>query len=84
MSTKTIHTDQGTFIVDESMEGDFDPSSMLPDEPSEEFYSSEQPTGPTPDVLIVNGEKISGRLKVYKTTRNGITGKTIVRVVLEV
>lgn len=83
MSTKTIHTDQGTFIVDESMEGDFDPSSMLPDEP-EEFYSSEQPTGPTPDVLIVNGEKISGRLKVYKTTINGITGKTIVRVVLEV
>lgn len=82
MTAKTIHTEQGTFIVDEELEQEFDPASMLPGDP-EEFYAAEEPLKPTPDIVIVNGQRFLGRLKTYKTTVDGITGKTIVRLVLE-
>lgn len=82
MNTKTIHTDQGTFIVDEELEQEFDPASMLPDD-SGQFYAAEEPQKPVLDVVVVNGQRFLGRLKTYKTTVDGITGKTIVRLVLE-
>lgn len=80
--TKTIHTDQGTFIIGDDMEADFDPASMLPEEP-ETFYKVEKPAEPTIDTVTINGKVFSGRLKVYRVTQDGIAGKTIVRVVLE-
>lgn len=71
---KTIYTDTGTFIVDEDMAGDFDPSSMLP----EESLSSL----PEEAILSVNGERFHGHLKTYTVIKNHVTGKTTVKVVL--
>lgn len=81
--SKTIHTPEGTFIVDEDADLEsFDLDSMLP----------EVPETPPPQlaevrdggVLVVNGEQYQGMLKHYTVVKNGITGKTIVKVVLVV
>ena len=76
MTSKTIYTDQGTFIVDEELEAEFDPASMLPETESAVTKST------ATDSVEINGETFLGHLKTYTVIKNNVTGKTVVKVVL--
>lgn len=75
--SKIIHTPDGTFIVDEDTDlEEVDLQSMV-SEP-ELLVIPEKETA----TLVVNGETFQGHLKTYSVTKNHVTGKTTVKVVL--
>jgi hypothetical protein len=84
MGSKIIQTPHGLIIVDENFdETSLDISSMLP--PKSEIYPSPDADAVSPpkkDVLSVNGEEYSGKIKIYSVQENKKTGQKTIKVIL--
>jgi CBS domain containing-hemolysin-like protein len=76
-NSKTIHTADGTFIVDADMDlEEFDPGSMVDDS---------RPLSPAltqKDSIVINGETFEGQLKRFSVRKNHVTGVKTVKLVL--